>query len=317
MWSVGRSGHAAIVHNDRVVTEEDYLTEVFAERAAEFITDGAGTADSVGAPFFLYLPFSAPHTPLQAPREYWDRYADVENEVHRAYYAMITSFDDAVGRVLNALERAGVADNTLVILTSDNGGVTYLGITDNGELAGGKFSTFRGGLAVPLIMRYPGRIPAGEVYEAPVSLMDLFATMEAASWGAARDTPRETTSAGRGDGLPKAIDGVDLLPFLAAGQSGESAGEPHEAMYWRSSYNVAARRGEWKLVRDRRNEIVRLYNVATDPGETTDLASSRPGIVRQLTADLKRWERGLMPRRWPRVMDVYMDVYGFRYWFGI
>jgi arylsulfatase A-like enzyme len=317
MWSVGRSGHAAIVHNDRVVTEDEYLTDVFAERAVEFITDSAGTADSPVAPFFAYLPFSAPHTPLQAPREHWDRYADVENQVHRAYYAMITSFDDAVGRVLNALESAGVADNTLVILTSDNGGVTYLGITDNGELAGGKFSTFRGGVAVPLIMRYPGRLPAGKVYEAPVSLMDLFATMDAASSGASRQPLRDTASGERGTGLPKPVDGVNLLPFLGAGRSGAGAAEPHDTLYWRSSYNVAARRGEWKLVRDRRNEIVRLYNIAADPGETTNLAASRPEIVRQLTDDLQRWERGLMPKRWPRVMDLYMDVYGFRYWFGI
>jgi len=310
MWSVGRSGHAAVVHNDRAVTEEEYLTDVFADRAVEFIRGGGGAA-----PFFLYLPFSAPHTPLQAPQEYWDLYPDVDNEVHRAYYAMITAFDDAVGRILTALERAGVADDTLVIFASDNGGVTYLGVSDNGELAGGKFSTFRGGLSVPLIMRFPGRIPAGAVYEEPVSLLDLFATAEAASRGPAGDGAAAGTEAVE---LPRPVDGVNLLPFLAPSRAEAVArGAPHEALYWRSSYNVAVQRGDWKLIRDRRNEIVRLYDLATDPGETTDLAPQQPEIVRQLTESHSQWERGLQPQGWPRVMDLYMDVYGIRYWFGI
>ncbi len=406
MWSVGRKGASAIVHNDEVVTEEDYLTDVFADRAVRFIREAAGAAGTTprgdagaaaggaaaragadadggrapggtspgsdGAradraeldPFFLYLPFSAPHTPLQAPREYWERYAGVENEVHRAYYAMISSLDDAVGRILTALEEAGVADDTLVIFASDNGGVNYMGISDNGSLAAGKFSTFRGGLVVPMIMRFPGRIPEGARFDHPVSLLDVMPTVAAVTGGAAEGRG----GAAEGPGvieLPAPLDGVNLLPYLQArdeylqargagaahgvagdaptdnapagatgggvrraggqGATGEvtrrtgngALGAPHETLYWRSGYNLAVRRGDWKLYRDRRNDITRLYDLDSDPGETTDLSAAHPERVAELEDALAVWEAGLAPKAWPRVMDVFMDIHGFRYWFGI
>ncbi|MFW5786549.1 MAG: sulfatase-like hydrolase/transferase [bacterium] len=315
MWSVGRKGHAAIVHNDEVVTEEDYLTDVFADRAVRFIRDSAAARD----PFFLYLPFSAPHTPLQAPREYWDRYAHVDNEVHRAYYAMISSLDDAVGRILTTLEETGAADDTLVIFTGDNGGVNYMGISDNGSLAGGKFSTFRGGLVVPMIMTFPGRIPAGSTFDHPVSLLDVTPTVAAVTGGAVETAPGGAPGGASGGEWPAPLDGVNLLPYVGgAPQVGEGAlGAPHETLYWRSGYNLAVRRGEWKLYRDRRNDITRLYDLGSDPGETTDLSTAHPGKVAELEDALAVWEAGLAPKAWPRVMDVFMDIHGFRYWFGI
>ena len=410
MWSVGRTGAAAIVHNDEVVTEEDYLTDVFADRAVRFIreaaeagttprgdagatgaagatghaaADGAGRSDRAERdPFFLYVPFSAPHTPLQATREYWDRYAHVENEVHRAYYAMITSLDDAVGRILTALEETGVAEDTLVIFASDNGGVNYMGISDNGSLAAGKFSTFRGGLVVPMIMRFPGRIPEGARFDHPVSLLDVMPTVAAVTGGpAATGGPAVSPGdAAEGSGaveLPAPVDGVNLLPYLdppgGAGARGAGAapgaadnapagdapagatgggvrraggqgatgggvrraggqgatgevtrrtgngalGAPHETLYWRSGYNLAVRRGDWKLYRDRRNDITRLYDLGSDPGETTDLSAAHPEKVAELEDALAVWEAGLAPKAWPRVMDVFMDIHGVRYWFGI
>ncbi len=154
MWSRGRDGASAIVHNDREVTEEEYLTSAIADRAAAYIDRNAEAEQ----PFFLYVPFSAPHTPLQAPREEWDQLSHVSNPLHRTYYAMVAALNVAVGRILDALEQNQIADHTLVIFASDNGGV-----------------------AVPMMIRYPGQIPPGSVYRSPVSLLDLFATVEAAT----------------------------------------------------------------------------------------------------------------------------------------
>ena len=155
MWNKGRTGAAAIVHNDHVVEDDDYLTFRFAELASEYIEQHADE------PFFLYVPFSAPHTPLQAPQHYYDKLGHIDDPVRRTYAAMIAALDDAVDTILDSVDEAGIADETLVIFTSDNGGTSYLGVTDNGPLAGGKFTTHQGGIAVPLMMRYPRRHRTG------------------------------------------------------------------------------------------------------------------------------------------------------------
>ncbi len=147
--------------------------------------------------------------------------------------------------------------------------------------------------------------------------MDLFATIEAESRGRVN---------AKIPALPNKIDGVNLIPIVTAvgdksaaarAMNGRVAAAPHEDLYWRSGYNLAVRRGKWKLILDRRHGVTRLYDVVADPGETTDVAPNRPELVRELSEALEEWEHGLEPKRWPRVMDLYMDVYGFRYWFGI
>ncbi len=319
MWRQGRSGPSAIVHNDREVSEEHYLTDVLADRAVQFIMEnssassGAVNTSTPRNPFFLYLPFSAPHTPLQAPRRHWNRYEEVQNDAHRAYYAMITALDDAVGRVLTALSAGGVADNTVVVFTSDNGGVTYMDISDNGDLAGGKFSNFRGGLVVPMVMRFPGRVSPGTSYDQPVSLLDLFPTFEAATRPRPDAGEAQVSLSQTENPLPAPVDGVNLMASL----NGEPPRSTERTLFWRSGYNVAVRRGDWKLQIDRRHNMTRLYNIARDPGETSNYAPERPELVRRLESLLRDWERGLMPKRWPRVMDIHMDVHGKRYWFGI
>lgn len=299
MWSVGRSGASAIVHNDRPVTEDRYLTYAIADRAAGYIDQQA----EHGEPFFLYLPFSAPHTPLQAPRDEWDRLAAISNPIHRTYYAMIAALDNAVGTVLAALERNGLTNNTLLIFAGDNGGVTYLGVTDNGERAGGKFTTFQGGLAVPMMIRYPGTVPAGMRFTQMVSLLDVFATVEAATRHAAASTP-----------LPhRSYDGVDLLPHLTGTQSTP----PHEALYWRSYYSRAIRFGPWKLMHDGERDQTLLFNLQEDPAEREDLSTVYPEVVDGLLERLAEWERELIDPAWPPVMDFFTDVWGRRFWFAI
>ncbi|MFW5744828.1 MAG: sulfatase-like hydrolase/transferase, partial [Spirochaetota bacterium] len=306
MWSTGRNGRAAIVHNDEVVEEDEYLTFRFAELAADYVEANAED------PFFLYLPFSAPHTPLQAPQAYYDRFDAIDDPVRRTYAAMIAAFDDAVATVLDAIDDAGIADDTMVIFTSDNGGASYLGVTDNEPFAGGKFTIFQGGMAVPLMIRYPGVVEPGTVYAEPVSLLDVFATVDAATGPGPGSAPRP-------DQL--ALDGVDLLPFLA----GEADGRPADALYWRSEYNKAVRRGDWKLIvtTDRSPAVAEdaaryeLYNLRRDPAERINVAATNPRVVADLLCRLNGWEGTLAEPLWPPVMHFRHDIWGRRLWFAI
>ena len=307
MWNRGRKGPSAIVHNDVEVEEDGYLTFKFAELAADYIQEHAD------GPFFLYLPFNAPHTPLQAPAEYHDRFSHIEDPIHRTYSAMIATLDDAVGTVLDAIDEAGIADSTLVVFASDNGGVTYLGVTENGPYAGGKFSTFQGGLAVPMMMRYPPMIQPGTLYDRPVSLMDVFPTVEAIARG--------STGTGSSQSFEeRRLDGVNLLPFIR----GEIDTYPHEALYWRSWYNRAVRSGPWKLIVQQsgspdtgETDRYYLYNLESDPYEKTNLAEEQPDKVRELNSLLEEWEADLADPAWPPVMHIYIDVWGERFWFAV
>lgn len=302
MWSRGRRGASAIVHNDEVVDEEAYLTTRFAQLAADYIREHAEE------PFFLYLPFNAPHTPLQAPRERFEALSHIEDPIRRTYAAMISELDDAVATVLDAVDESGIYDETIVIFTSDNGGTSYLGVTDNGPLAGGKFTNYQGGMAVPLLLRYPGVVPSGVVYDEPVSLLDIFATVESL-------TEEENSAAA------VAMDGVNLVPHL----TGEREGSPHEALYYRSFYNKSVRSGEWKLIvtTDGSPAVAEgetryeLYNLRHDPWERFDVAGRHPTIVAELEQLLDTWEQDMAPPKWPPVMHFWHDIWGRRKWFAI
>ena len=319
MWNRERKGASAIVYNDVVVEEEDYLTFKFAELGAEYIRENADE------PFFLYLPFNAPHTPLQAPAEYYDRFSHVDDPVRRTYAAMIAAFDDAVGTVLDAIDDAGIEESTLVVFASDNGGVTYLGITDNGPLAGGKFSNFQGGIHVPMMMKYPPLIAPGSIYDRPVSLMDIFPTIEAISRGPVASDAADALSFAEAKNGPwspngRVLDGVNLLPYVR----GEKTSDPHDALFWRSWYNSAVRRGPWKMTVQKsgspdteQTDTFRLYNLDRDPYEKINIAGEYPGLVKELKTLLENWESGLDPPAWPPVMHFHMDVWDRRYWFAI
>jgi len=255
------------------VAEEEYLTRAFAREAEAFIDrhrDG---------PFFLLLAFNAVHSPLEAPADEGDRFAAIGPPRRRTYAAMLAELDAAVGRVLDALDRAGVADDTLVVFFSDNGGPN--GAARNGDLRGFKASTWEGGIRVPFVIRWPGRVQAGTTFDRPVIQLDLFPTVLAATGVA---PPPEVS-----------LDGVDLLPAL----SGQTATPPHERLYWRFGKQWAIREGDWKLVSGRGAEAPILVDLAHDPGETTDLSDREPAVRRALEEAWRRWDEGLEAPRWP------------------
>lgn len=295
IWGKGRTGNCAIRKNDKIVEEDTYLTNKIAEETNEWIK--AHKDD----PFFVYVPFSAPHTPFQVTKDYYDQYAHVKSPEKRIYYAMIHALDDAVGSIMNNLKDLGLEENTLVVFLSDNGGATYTGAADNSPLKGGKFTNFEGGINVPFMMQWKGTLPAGITYDNPISALDIFATT---SHIAQLQLPDDRT-----------FDGVNLLPYLL--DSSYQNKQPHPALYWRSEYHKAIRKDQWKLIQDDLARQTVLYDMTTDKAEQYNIANQHPQLVQQLQQDLKEWEKQLINTNWPRVMDYEIHAGEAVYYFPL
>ncbi|MDD3838702.1 MAG: sulfatase-like hydrolase/transferase [Phenylobacterium sp.] len=265
-----------------------YMTDVLADEAVGFIERAKDQ------PFFLYLAFTAPHNPLQAPKAIYDRLGHIKDERTRVYYAMIQSMDEAVGRVLAALDKAGIADNTIVVFTSDNGGASYHEIPqENLPYRGWKTTYFEDGLNVPFLMRWPAKLPAGQTVPGVVSALDIVPTMAAAA-GAPLPTDRE-------------YDGRNLLPVLT-GQAPNDLDE--RTLVWRKEDYKAIRHGRWKLQTSRYPEKVWLHDLATDPTERHNLAEAMPDKVRELQALLAEQEKGFAPPGWTPTGRSRIDIDG-------
>ncbi|MBX3563460.1 MAG: sulfatase-like hydrolase/transferase [Sphingomonas sp.] len=255
-------------HPDRYMT--DYLTHQ-AERAIDA---------NRNRPFFMYLAYNAPHTPLQALKSDYDALPRIADHRTRVYAAMIRALDRGVGRILAKLRADGLDNNTLVIFTSDNGGAHYIGLPDiNRPFRGWKATFFEGGVRVPLLMQWPGHIAPGSRIETPASHFDIFATASAAA----------------GAKLPadRAIDGIDLLSATHA------APRP---LFWRSGAYRVVRDGDWKLQLLDLPRQALLYNLKEDPTERRDLAAARPEIVRRLTAEIAAFDALSVKPSWPAMI---------------
>lgn len=268
--------------NRQPVAEPEYLTDAIGVEAVNFIQKHAGQ------PFLLVVAFNAVHNPLQAPPRYLDRFKGIPSERRRHYAAMVSAMDEAVGSIARALAAEGQSGNTLITFLSDNGGGgngTAAHSANTGRnlpFRGFKFDVYEGGIRVPLIINWPGHVPAGKVYGKPVSALDIFPTACAAA----------------GVGLPqdRVIDGVDLTPFL----NGTNPGLPHGHLYWRWTFRggeAAIRRGDWKLVM-LKEAAPQLYDLRRDTGEQHDLAPEYPELVASLLAEWKSWSSGMAEPRW-------------------
>ena len=257
---------------------DGYLTDALTDRAVSFVKERREE------PFFLYLAYNAPHAPLQAPEVLLERYSHIEDEDRRLYLAMVDSLDHNVGRVLDALEQADARDNTVIFFLSDNGGVspaTHPGLdwADNSPFRKGKESFYEGGIRVPFVASWPAEWPSGEIFEPIVSSLDIAATTVALA-GSASDPDRP-------------LDGVNLDPFL----QGETAGVPHEALFWRQSSRTpgltkfAIRSGEVKLVKESSGGEVQLFNLTQNPGETDDLIDKDAVTAARLAELWNAWNR--------------------------
>ncbi|AMV40318.1 sulfatase-like hydrolase/transferase [Planctomyces sp. SH-PL62] len=284
-----------IYRGTEVVKEEAYLTDAFAREAVAFID----RHKEGPAPFFLEVAFNAVHTPMDATDERLARFASIEDPVRRKYAAMLTALDDAVGAIVDKLQASGLAEDTLIVYFNDNGGPTMTGTTQNGSsnapFRGSKRTSLEGGVRVPFVLSWPGKLPANAVYRKPVVQLDLLPTALAAAGAEVKPEWK--------------LDGVDLFPFL----SGVDSGSPHDALFWRMGEQAAVRRGDWKLVRydstvdspgARSNAArvvvtpFRLYNLAEDPGESRDLAAEEPEKVKELLAAWQVWDAQLVDPLW-------------------
>ena len=222
-------------------------------------------------PFFIYLGHWAPHTPLQATKEDYEAVGDIRPHRLRVYAAMIRALDRSVGKILDKLDEEGLADNTLVIFSSDNGGAGYIGLSDiNAPFRGWKQSFFEGGIRVPFMMRWPAGLPAGKTVEQPVTHIDLFRTIASVT----------------GAELPnREIDGVDLLP-IATGSG--SIDRTDNAIFWKSGPYLAVRAGNWKLQVDQKQGKRWLFNLHEDPTERVNLLNEKPEIAERLWRLIER-----------------------------
>ncbi len=292
-WKMGRYGEAAIMEMGEEVYEEKYLTWAFRDKAIDFLEKNKDTS------FFLYCAFSAPHVPFQAPVDYYCMYDNVEDDNKRVYYAMISALDDAIGEIHQKIKDLGIEDNTIIYLLSDNGGASYTKATDNGPLKGGKLTQFEGGINVPFMMKWTGKIPAGKRYDYPVSSADIFTTSVINAGGVLPDD--------------REYDGVNLIPFII----GEDENRPHEHLFWRADHIWAIRDGDYKLILSTRDGWAELYDLKKDKSETYNLKEQMPKLYQQLYDTHKQWQETNLPDKpmWPRIMDKKFVINGTEYLF--
>jgi arylsulfatase A-like enzyme len=251
-----------------------YLTDEFGDRAVDFVTRHKDE------PFFLFLSFNAPHTPMQARPDYLaEALPRFSTAVRAANTAMTRSLDDNVGKVIEVLRDLDLEDNTLVVFVNDNGGAMPYNGSHNAPLRGAKGTVLEGGVRVPFLISWPGTLEAGSVFDAPVSTLDLLPTFVAVAGG----QPIRTD-----------LDGVDLMPFIG---SPDSVGVPHDTLYWKLNWGAALRAGHWKLVRTPADEY-QLFDLQKDVAERTDLSSSEPERLARMVGALERWETGMPDPIW-------------------
>jgi len=275
-----------LLRSGQPVDERANLTEAFTREAESFIERRAAQ------PFFLYLAYNAVHSPMQARDDYLRRFANIEDIHRRIFAAMLTQLDDGVGRVLAKLRARHLEERTLVIFLSDNGGPTKELTSSNLPLRGGKGELLEGGVRIPFILQWKGRLPAGRVEPRMASSLDLFPTALAAA--------NSSHLAPRDDFLTRSVrttlDGADLLPYLISPDERPIRTEH----FWRVGGNAAMRQGDWKIIRGR-NATWQLYDLANDLGETQNLAAQQPEKVRALEARWKEWNAEQGEPAWPAV----------------
>ena len=265
-----------------------YLTDYYTDQAVEVIENNRHR------PFFLYLAHWGVHNPLQAYREDYDALSHIGDHRLRVYSAMIRAVDRSVARVTQVLEDNGLADNTLIILTSDNGGAGYIGLPDvNKPYRGWKLNHFEGGTHVPFMAKWPAQIRQGTIMDAPIHHNDIYSTIAAA---AGAQVPQD-----------RKIDGVDLLPYIR----NEVEGEPHQTLFWREGHQQAVLHKGWKLISAEQSNLPQpaprakwLFNLALDPTEQNNLAADNLEKVAELETLLAAHNAEQVEPLWPSVFNA-------------
>ncbi|MFC4991574.1 sulfatase-like hydrolase/transferase [Rubritalea tangerina] len=272
------SPNRVILENSKPTPESGYVTDRFGDAACRFIKENKDT------PFYLFVSFTAPHSPNQPKPEDKKRIAHISPKGRQSYAGLIVSLDDNVGKILKCLKQQGLDENTLVIFTNDNGGQTATG-ANNSPLKGKKGTLWEGGVRVPWAMRWPKHIQKGSTIDDPIIAFDIFPTVVEASgnpikaeWG---------------------IDGRSFLPLL----TGKKNTLPTRALHWRqhgSRGSIAMREGDWKLIYNRAQAGSKpeLYNLKNDIEESQNLADKHPDVANQLITKMQQWEAQMVEPLW-------------------
>ncbi|MEY3898803.1 MAG: hypothetical protein RLZZ214_4325 [Verrucomicrobiota bacterium] len=255
-------------------------------------------------PFFLYIAYRAPHTPLDAPKSYTERFPGEMAERRRQALGMISAVDDGVGLVTATLKKLDLTERTLIFMIGDNGAPLKIHKEDtplnadpsgwdgslNTPMNGEKGMLAEGGIHVPFVVAWPGTIPGGQTYEHPITALDVAATAAAL----ANIQPQ-----------PGDLDGKNIVPHL----KGEITTPPHVTLYWRWVAQSAIREGNWKLLRGGNREY--LYDLSSDIGEKRNLAAKNPEIAKRLREKLRAWSEDLTPPGLAtnRMADTWNDYY--------
>lgn len=288
-WALGGGippMHDLWKNGEEVWENGEYIHHLITREAVRFIRQRREE------PFFLYVPFNAPHYPMHAPPEYWERVRHIEDPHRRIQAAMVSVLDDSVGTVMAEIERSGLRDNTLIFFISDNGPSTEKrNLLDDsrqdyhggsaGEFRGHKFDLYEGGIRIPAVVSWPGVIPAGRVVDDVAATMDVF------------PTAAEFIGADLPDG--RVMDGKSLAAMFT-----QNAPSPHETIFWENGKQRAVRDGDWKLILNPRpdehlniqnNQV--LFNIKDDPCETVDLSLQKPELVNRLKEKIEAWEKDI------------------------
>lgn len=262
-----------------------YLTDYYTDEAINAIHANRNQ------PFFIYLAHWAVHTPLQASKADYDALSDIPDHRERVYAAMMLALDRSVGRVMQALKDEGLDDNTLVIFTGDNGAPSYIGLPNvNKPYRGWKMTLFEGGVHVPYAAKWPAVIPAGSVYDHPVSSIDILPTVVAA---AGAELPKD-----------RSIDGVNLLPYL----NKTKTGAPHDAIFWSDGdYKMVIANG-WKLQVSGRLKKSWLFHLEVDPTEQVNLVDKETAKTNELKALLDTHNKEMVKPAWPSLIEAPIAI---------
>lgn len=261
-----------VLRNSQPVDERANLTEAFTREAEDFI----GRHQT--QPFFLYLAYNAVHSPMQGREDFLKKFGHIADIHRRIFAAMLAELDEGVGRVLARVRAAGLEERTLIVFLSDNGGPTRELTSSNRPLRGEKGQLLEGGIRVPMLLQWKGRVPAGREDPRLVSSLELF--------------PTAVVAAG---GKPAAnLDGIDLIPHL----TGAAASPIRERHYWRVGPMGALRAGDWKIHRGRGEQTWQLYNLADDLAESHDLSASQPAKRAELEAAWREIDGQMVEPLW-------------------
>ncbi|MDE3195618.1 MAG: sulfatase-like hydrolase/transferase [Acidobacteriota bacterium] len=277
----GKIFHDLWRNETEVFEEPAYMTELLGREAQAHLAK-----QNSRQPFFMYVAFGACHYSMMAPKKYLDRFPPAMERDRHTHLAMLAAVDDVVGSLLDQLKRQGLEDNTVVYYQADNGatnevrassyGLPYHG-GSNAPYRGYKLGLFDGGMHVPAILRAPGMLKPGQVWDRPMASMDLLPTFLA--------------MADNGAAPPRPVDGQNILPLL------QGKGKEHEYLFWSHDRQRAVRTGDWKLILNPPQfpgeevpDKVWLSNMEADPGEKENLANREPERVRQLIDKLRAWE---------------------------